>query len=215
MTCGKPRRLDDFEPGLLKRALVSCAAALLLAAGTVAMAVELYRWTDAEGKVHYGDRPAKGALNVTRVEIDPPITTVPPPATSAPAPKAPSNIEQDKAQPVDLATQRRKTREALEANLNRARARLEVARQALAEGADMQEDELQVVQQGAEKVVPSKTARMNCRQVTGKDGKPATICPAAVPNEKYYERIAKLEEAVRRAEEEVAAAEAAYRRGVD
>ena len=41
------------------------------------------------------------------------------------------------------------------------------------------------------------------------------MCPAIVPNEIYFERIAKLEAAVKQAEEEVDAAEQAYRRGVD
>ena len=39
--------------------------------------------------------------------------------------------------------------------------------------------------------------------------------PTVVPSEAYYERVQKLEDDVRRAEEEVAAAEQAYRRGVD
>jgi hypothetical protein len=57
--------------------------------------------------------------------------------------------------------------------------------------------------------------RSNCRVVTDTDGKSTLICATMVPNEAYRERQQKLEEAVRRAEEEVAAAEQAYRRGVD
>ena len=41
------------------------------------------------------------------------------------------------------------------------------------------------------------------------------VCPALIPNDAYYERQKQLEDAVKKAEEEVAAAEDAYRRGVD
>ena len=34
---------------------------LALAAGGSAVASEIYKWTDADGNVHYGDRPVEGA----------------------------------------------------------------------------------------------------------------------------------------------------------
>jgi hypothetical protein len=40
-------------------------------------------------------------------------------------------------------------------------------------------------------------------------------CPAIVPNEEYYERMRGLDEALKKAEEELDAAQTAYRRGVD
>jgi hypothetical protein len=49
----------------------------------------------------------------------------------------------------------------------------------------------------------------------GANGKAVTVCPTIIPNQAYQERIAALEEAVRKAEDDVAAAETAYRRGVD
>ncbi|MNC92465.1 hypothetical protein D3C83_88970 [compost metagenome] len=57
--------------------------------------------------------------------------------------------------------------------------------------------------------------RSNCRQAVDAAGKKTTICPAVLPSSAYYERIARLEEAVRSAEQALAAAEEAYRRGRD
>ena len=57
-------------------------------------------------------------------------------------------------------------------------------------------------------------ARSNCRQSVV-NGKTITMCPAMVANDAYFERMAKLEIAVRQAEEELAEAEEAWRRGVD
>ena len=203
------------QPGW-RRAAAGLLAALLAASG-LAMAQALYRWTDAQGRTHYGDRPPKDAIGVTKIDtgIDsnaapaPAPAPVPPVAKPAPAAEAPP-----KAAP-DRATERRTTRERLRAELNRALDNLEAAKKKLAEGGDMQDDERQVVQQRAGRPPVTPTARQNCRPERGKDGKPGLMCPVTVPNDQYYERISRLEEAVRQAEEEVAAAEAAYRRGVD
>ena len=62
--------------------------------------------------------------------------------------------------------------------------------------------------------VPARS-RSNCRQYEQQDGKKVTTCPVSMPSEAYFERVGKLEEAVKAAEEEVATAERAYRRGVD
>ncbi|MGH8455145.1 MAG: DUF4124 domain-containing protein [Nevskiales bacterium] len=45
-----------------KLAIVVIGAGLLLV--SVAAAAEVYRWVDAEGEVHYGDRPVQGAQEV-------------------------------------------------------------------------------------------------------------------------------------------------------
>jgi hypothetical protein len=42
-----------------------------------------------------------------------------------------------------------------------------------------------------------------------------TFCPGVVPTAEHGERMAQLEQAVREAEEALAAAQEAYRRGVD
>jgi hypothetical protein len=192
-----------------------------------------YKWTDKDGNVHYGDKPAKGALGVTRIEIDPaPIVQAPalPPANQD------TEASRKEASVPDLATERRTTREALDARLHQAREKLDLARAALAEASSPGDDERDVVQQRREVGTSGRpdspasentggalgtggmlgmAPRSNCRQAVGKDGKKMVICPTMVPNQKYAERMAGLEDAVKRAEEEVADAERAYRRGVD
>src|SRR5205085_11002515 len=54
-----------------------------------------------------------------------------------------------------------------------------------------------------------------CRSTIGKGGKPVVICPTFVNTTQYYERQTQLEDAVKKAEDELEAAETAYRRGVD
>ena len=63
-------------------------------------------------------------------------------------------------------------------------------------------------------VVPA-ASRSNCRERVSSDGKKSLACPVSMPNDAYYDRIAGLEAAVKAAEEELATAERAYRRGVD
>lgn len=188
---------------------------MMLAASGHAMAQALYRWSDAEGKTHYGDRPPKDAIGVTKVDTGPETNTLGAPLAPAPKAAPAASDAPKKVAAPDRNTQRRATRERLEAELKRARENLELAKKMLAEGGDMQVDERQAVLQQPGKGPVTATARQNCRPVTGKDGKPTLMCPASVPNERYHERIAQREEAVRKAEEEVAAAETAYRRGVD
>lgn len=50
-----------------RKIALSCAVmALTMASG--AMANEIYKWTDAEGSIHYGDRPS-GAASETRLAM--------------------------------------------------------------------------------------------------------------------------------------------------
>lgn len=179
----------------------------------------LYKWTDAEGKVQYSDRPPKDLKGVTRIERD-----IPP--TPSPAPPALPKVAADpaKAPPPgaqDPAGKRRAVRNQLEKALTQARDNLDAARKALTEASSPEPDERQVVQQqmkageGTGGMHGLSLARSNCRPYTDKNGKAGVMCPASTPNEAYYDRIAKLEEAVRTAEEEVAQAEQAWRRGVD
>ena len=194
-------------------------AALIAAAGAAAQQY-IYNWTDKDGKIQYSGQPPKNfSGEVIRIDVDPSsaVTTPDPRSTtdtgrkSAPAP-AP-----------DVATKRRELRNRLEADLARAREKLELAKTALAEGSVPQDDERQVIQQRMEKGGPPPASgamhgsapRSNCRVVTGADGKTATICAAIIPNEAYHERQRLLEEAVRVAQAELAASEQAYRRGVD
>jgi hypothetical protein len=198
------------------RLLVALAAfaALLPAA---AFGQVLYKWVDADGRTQYSDHPPKNAAGpVTRIEPDAPATP------GAPAPKAaPAAVPAKAAAPSadDPLTKRRAVRSALEQRLAAARANLEAARRALADTSSPEPDERQVIQQqqqpGAGGMHGLSKSRSNCRPMVDKNGKAGVMCPAVMPNEAYFDRIAKLEEAVRKAEEEVADAESAYRRGAD
>jgi hypothetical protein len=216
------------------------AALAVLAVAGAAHAADLYRWNDADGRVVYGDKPPKDARNVSRIEVDTATTVIPSaPASKAPATPAPAaGPEAAPAQP-DLLTQRRTTRARLEENLARARARLDLARKNLAEATDMAPDEQQPVIEKVQDLpspgagTPSNSTvdpanmqlatggmygmapRSNCSKIVGKSGKAAVVCPTIIPNEAYRERIAALEDAVRKAQADVDAAQEAYNRGVD
>lgn len=63
-------------------------AALLLAALVPGVAADgrIYRWVDAQGRVHYGDQPARGASEVRVPRVD---------ASGSPAPAAPAISQAD------------------------------------------------------------------------------------------------------------------------
>lgn len=184
-----------------------------LAVAAAAPAQTLYKWTDAQGKVQYSDRPPKNFTGeVTRIPID----AAPAPAPAKPAAPAVKEAAPAVDKPVDdIAARRRALRERLGADVARAREKLEAARAALENAGGPEVDERQVVQQRFAKGTRPAQARSNCREVAGADGRKSLMCPALVPGEGYYERIRLLEEALKRAEEELEAAERAYRRGVD
>lgn len=214
-----------------KRAACLVAWAALIAAPVTADSQVFYKWTDKDGKVQYGDQPPKNfSGEVIRIEVDPTahVTALPPPPRAAP-----DAAKSAAPPPPDVATKRRELRNKLEGDLARAREKLELAKAALADVSMPHDDERQVIQQRVDKGRPSgpgsastggmlglgamlgAAPRSNCQTVSGADGRQVVICPTMVPNEAYHERRKKLEEAVQRAEEEVAAAETAYRRGVD
>ena len=194
--------------------LAALGLGLALAFG--AGAQTMYKWTTEDGKVQYSDKPPKNFKGVvTRIEAD-----AAPPPVIAPRKSAPPVVDEEKAaaEPAgDIAAKRRATRERLAANVERARAQLADAKKKRAEGDDPGEDERQTVQRVRDADLTTKaTPRLNCREVTPPGGGKKTVfCGAVVPNEAYYERIERLDEAVRRAEAELAAAEQDYRRGVD
>jgi hypothetical protein len=195
--------------------LLRVVSALLVAgacmASADAAARDLYKWTDKDGKVQYSDQPPKGfSGEVTRIEIDTNANTRPP---GAPPRAAPDAVDDTAApQQVDVAKKRRELRTQLEERLRRARERVEAAQAALDEGGTPQVEERQVVQQRFDR---PQAGRSNCRTAKSADGKNSVMCPALVPNDSYYERQGGLEAALKAAEEELAAAEQAYRRGVD
>jgi hypothetical protein len=188
-------------------------AVLLALAAFPAAAQTLYKWTDANGKVQYSDRAPKGfAGEVTRIEVDVDKATLPatpPAAAGKPTGSAPAAAE-------DIAAKRRATRARLEARLATARDNVDAAKKALASSESPEPEERQIVQQRATSGgMHGMTGRSNCRQETDKNGVAVVMCPTAVPGPEYHERVAKLEEDLRRAEEELDAAERAWRRGVD
>ncbi len=206
----------------------------LAAACGDAMGQVLYKWVDADGKTQYSDRPPKNfAGAVTRIEPD--EQPAPPRGIPKPAAMPAERSESDSAAGAsDAAALRRETRRKLEANVAAARLKLEGAKAALDAGATPRDDERQVIQQKVDRNRPAPgggsastggmlgsggmhggVARSNCKTVKGNDGKTITTCPTMVPNEAYYEHIKQLEEAVKAAQEELEAAELAYRRGVD
>ena len=204
--------------------LRSLALACVLVGTLAALPLQaqlLYKWVDDSGKTQYSDqlpKNYKGPVTVIEQDIAP---TPSPRAPAAPAPapkKEPAKGDRPEKAKPDLATQRRTTRDALALRLEQARTSLTNARKAL-EDANPEPEERQVVrqvqQQGQGGMMGYSRDRSNCSQIIRNGKVVGVMCPAIVPNEIYFERIAKLEAAVKQAEEEVDAAEQAYRRGVD
>ena len=202
----------DADTRLFRRAALA-AIALALTQLAFADTRVLYKWIDASGKQQYSDKPPvnfKG--EVTRIEFDLDAQTATPPA--APAEKAPPiapDVMRD-VTPPDLNTTRKEKRERLAAAVEKARQKVADAQAALDAGGDVKDDEHQMVQRTYAK---AQAGRSNCRAVTDAAGKKAVMCPQMIPNDEYYERQRGLEEALHKAQEELAEAQAAYRRGVD
>ena len=72
------------------------ASVLLLGCALTAGAAEIWRWTDANGVVHYSDNPSPGAEKVT-------ISAAPPPSGSGPLPNAPARVERPEPRPQPFA----------------------------------------------------------------------------------------------------------------
>jgi hypothetical protein len=235
MSCAVPNAASDralASRRALRVAALGIAWAAALAAPTAALAQQaFYKWTDKDGKVQYADQPPKNFTGpVTRVEFDAKADAVALPQVT----KAAAKGEEAAAPPPDVAAKRRALREKLGAEVTRARENVAAAKQALADAGSPGDSERQVIQQRVDKNHPAPGAgsastggmfgsggmhggaqRSNCRTTKASDGNTVTTCPTIVPNDAYYERIRQLEEALRKAEEELAAAEEAYRRGVD
>ena len=195
------------------------AFAAFLTCALCAQAQVLFKWTDAEGRTHYGDRVPKGfAGKVERIEPPEPVDPPAPVAPKPPPKPLPAAAEPAKAAPaaVDYGKRRRETRERLRADIVAAEERLEQAKARLSGGDATQDDERQVIQQiaGRPGSLPA-AGRSNCRKAVGTDGRAVVMCPAVIPNEAYYERMKGLEDAVKAAEHDLDRAKEAYRRGVD
>ncbi len=201
---------DSRRTGRTRAAALSVCAALAVSAAMNASAVTFYKWTDKDGGVHYGDAPPKGFHGkVTRVDVDPAAHAVAPPAAPSGTTQAVPALPE--AAPTDMLTQRRETRARLEQNLAQARARLDLARKALAEATEPNPDEWQFVQGVRPAAGSPQVARSNCYKTTTG----TTVCPSRVPNEQYFQRLDRLQAEVEAAQKAVDEAEVAYRRGVD
>lgn len=188
--------------------------ALALLAGALAHAETktMYRWTDAQGRIQYSDKPPTGFKGeVTSFDVEFDGTKARSPAATR-APIVPPDVMHDVAPPPpDIAKTRRDNRRKLEEALRKAQDKLAAAKAALESGGGLKEGERQVVQRNYGNAQPDKS---NCRPTNdGKKG--AVMCPSIVPGERYYERQRGLEEAVRKAQEELAEVETAYGRGMN
>jgi hypothetical protein len=191
-----------------------------MALAATASAQDLYRWTDADGKVHYGDHLPKGYKGPFTV-IQPDMPATPPAPAMAPAAIAPSvpppasATAADTTPAKDIATKRRETRQALEARVDKAREKLADAKKARQDGEPLRDEEHQIVQRSGSPADFATVGRSNCTYSKDAKGKPVAMCPALVPSEGYWDRIKGLDDAVKDAEAELDAAKEAYVRGVD
>lgn len=191
----------------------STAGALLLALAAVlalpASGQVLYKLIDRQGRVTYADRePRKFDGTVIRLESDPESNVMA-------SPKIRDGVPAEDAVP-GLAERRRRIREDLDGRLRAAQALVEAAKRALEEGRHLRPDDLQTIQHRHPPLKSGQVARNpNCFAATDASGAASLNCPSRVPQEAYYERQRKLEEDLKRAEEALAVAERAYRRGTD
>jgi hypothetical protein len=152
-----------------------------------ASAQDLWKYTDKNGKVTYSDKAPIDGEKAVKVTADTTGTVIPGGSKNVREGKAPGGAAVD-----TRASEREALREDFRKKLDLARQELDDAKKALDGGRDPTEDERQIV-----------VGR-------GKDGKP-TGANTSVRKPEYYERIAGLEAAVKKAEEKVAAAEKDFR----
>jgi hypothetical protein len=196
----------------MRSASLALLLAAALAAGAAAAQV-LYKWVDEQGKTQYSDRPPKAFKGeVIRIDTEVEKSTLPP--APAPLPASAGKVA-PAAQGEDIAAKRRATRARLEERLTKARDKVAAAKTALEQGQAPEPEERQIVQQrtaggGMHGMAP----RSNCR-VEGSGKNKTLMCPTFIPTPEYHDKVARLEEDVRKAEDELAEAERAWRRGVD
>ena len=195
--------------------LAAWLAAGLVLAASGAFAQAIYRWIDADGKVHYSDHLPKGYSGpVTRIEADRPADPAPAATPGVTIIKPPKRTEISPEPVQDIGMQRRARREDLEKRVEAAREKLAAARKARDEAPDAQADETQIVRRNMDPTYGGMP-RMNCRDGTDVNGNKVVMCPVSVPNDAYYERLRKLDDDLAKAQQDLDDAQQAYRRGVD
>lgn len=193
-----------------RRAVRACLLALAAILAAPAAAQVLYKLVDRQGRVTYSDKAPKN--------FDGTVTVLTPDTESNLLPSGrPAEAARPPAQAPGVAEGRRATREALEKRLRAAQARVEAARKALSEGGDPQQDEMQTIQHRKPPLAAGQSPpNRNCFTTKNpRTGAEVLNCSTRVPNDAYYDRQKKLEEELKAAEEELAEAERAYRRGTD
>ncbi len=185
--------------------------AFALGAALPVPAQVLYKLIAPDGRVTYTDKEPKN-FEGRVVRIDPDTES-----NMLPSGKAGEKATRPSPEAAEgLAATRRKAREELEKKLRAAEARVEAARKAKADGEEIQPEEMQTIQRRYPPLAPGQSPpRPNCFASTDPNGNASLVCPQVVPQEAYFERRKKLDEDLRLAEEELAAAERAYRRGTD
>lgn len=165
----------------LKARIAFAIAAPLAAAALTASAQTLYKLIDKNGKVTYSEeKPKNFDGQVIQLDINPNANTATLPKAQG-SPSSTSKGEESRARPRESA--RQKARNDAEARVSAAREKLEAARKALQDAKDNPgEDDVQLI---------------------GKKGGGAR----PVPTDAYVEKLAKLEQAVTAAEEELKRAE--------
>jgi len=167
---------------------------IAISLGTLALgasAQTIYKHVDKDGKVYYSDKPPEKDQGGKKVDVDSNRNVLPPLVSKS----SEQGGGSDKAR-IDRRIQKQDN---LLAELEAARQQLAAAKEALAAGMEPLEDEWQtVVGQSA----------------GGGRGKPGLTATKRIPNEMYHERIKDLENSVKNAEDNLARAETAYRRGV-
>ncbi|MBI3715875.1 MAG: DUF4124 domain-containing protein [Betaproteobacteria bacterium] len=161
---------------------------LVASAATAVSAQQLYKYTDKDGKVTYSDRVPKPGEKAEPVDIDGKANIMPGKAAAPSPPTAGKTITPPK-KGFDLSKvveRRERNRDQLKAEVDTAQRGLETAKAALENGRNPKPEEQQVVVRAGGNSVIRKP--------------------------EYDDRIAALEQAVKNAEEKLAAAEAKYRR---
>lgn len=77
----------------------------LLVAGP-ALAGKVFRWVDAQGRVHYGDQPARDARELRQLDAPRPAAGAAEPAAATPEPTAEANEEEAVARAAACAAKR-------------------------------------------------------------------------------------------------------------